>query len=149
MCPVAPSQVARGRHVVELVAKPAVLGEAGEMQRDGGERERDGNRVGSGPCTFNHRGAARWSLAGRRLPKFYLVSFWIDDPAKLPVLGIVDLLENIAAFFAQDFDQGVEILHPLVDHESCSAGRKLVTLRRTNRPEGCSGYRLPCTFVPG
>ena len=40
------------------------------------------------------------SLAGRRLPKLYLVSFWIDDPGKLPVLGIVNLLENVAAFFA-------------------------------------------------
>lgn len=36
----------------------------------------------------------------RRLPKFDLVSFWIDDPGKLPVLGIVDLVENVAAFFA-------------------------------------------------
>ena len=43
---------------------------------------------------------APWSLAGRRLPQFYLVSFWIDDPGKLPVLGIVDLLEHVAAFFA-------------------------------------------------
>jgi hypothetical protein len=40
------------------------------------------------------------SLAGGRLPKFHLVSLWIDDPAKLSVLGIVDLLENVAAFFA-------------------------------------------------
>jgi hypothetical protein len=38
-------------------------------------------------------------LAGRRLPEFNLVSLWIDDPGKLPVLGIVDLLENVAAFF--------------------------------------------------
>src|SRR5205809_3919994 len=90
-----------------------------------------------------------WSLAGRRLPKFYLVSFWIDDPGKLPVLGIVDLLENVAAFFAQDFDQGVEILHPVVDHESCGAGRKLVTFRRTNRPDGCSGNRLTFAVGPG
>ena len=88
-------------------------------------------------------------MAGRRLPKFYLVAFWIDDPGKLPVLGIVDLLENVAAFFAQDFDQGVEILHPVVDHESCRAGRKLVTLRRTNRPDGCSGNRLTFTVGPG
>jgi hypothetical protein len=40
-----------------------------------------------------------WSLPGGRLPKFYLVSFWIDDPGKFSVLGIVDLLENVAAFF--------------------------------------------------
>ena len=45
-------------------------------------------------------GRLPWSLAGRRLPKFYLVAFWIDDPGKLPVLGIVNLLENVAAFFA-------------------------------------------------
>src|SRR5882762_7440863 len=99
------------------------------------------------------RGEARrrvpWSLPGRRLPQFYLVSFWIDDPGKLPVLGIVDLLEHVAAFCAQDFDQGVEILHPVVDHERCGAGRKLATLRRSNRPDGCSGNRLTLAVCPG
>src|SRR2546430_9685598 len=88
------------------------------------------------------------SLAGRRLPKFYLVSFRIDDPAKLPVLGIVDLLENVAAFFAQHFDQRVEILDSIIDHERCSARRKLVTLRRTNIPGGCSGNRLTFSVGP-
>ena len=53
--------------------------------------------VGESPEATTSR---RWSLAFRRLPKFYLVSFWIDDPGKLPVLGIVDLLENVAAFLA-------------------------------------------------
>src|SRR6476646_831455 len=66
----------------------------------------------------NHDGPRLiWSLAGKRLPKFYLVSFRIDDPCKLPIFGIVDLLENVATFFAQGFDQSVEILHPVVDHE--------------------------------
>ena len=41
-----------------------------------------------------------WSLAGRRLPQFHLVSLRIDHPAKLPVFGIVDLLENVTAFLA-------------------------------------------------
>jgi len=44
------------------------------------------------------------SLAGRRLPQFYLVSFRIDDPSKRSILGLVNLLENVAAFFAQNFD---------------------------------------------
>src|SRR5712692_5967105 len=101
------------------------------------------------PGGSDSRGRLPWSLAGRRLPKFYLVSFWIDDPGKLPVLGIVDLLENVAAFFAQDFNQGVEILHSVIDHESCSAGRKVVTLRRTNGPDGCSSNRLTFTVGPG
>src|SRR5207248_784701 len=99
--------------------------------------------------TIGQLSACPCSLAGGRLPQFYLVSFRIDDPRKLPVLGIVDLLENVAAFFAQDFDQGVEILHPVVHHESCSAGRKLVTLRRSNRPDGCSSNRLTFTVGPG
>jgi hypothetical protein len=46
------------------------------------------------------RRSGPWSLAGRRLPEFYLVSFWIDDPGKLSVFGLVDLLEHVAAFFA-------------------------------------------------
>src|SRR6266550_5184900 len=98
---------------------------------------------------MTRRSVSRYaSLAGRWLPKFNFVSFWIDHPAKLSVLGIVNLLENVAAFFAQGFDQGVEIVHPVVDHESCSAGRKLVTLRRSNIPGGCSGNRLTITIGP-
>src|SRR5207248_9606254 len=97
--------------------------------------------------TIGQLSACPCSLAGGRLPQFYLVSFRIDDPRKLPVLGIVDLLENVAAFLAQDFDQRMEILHPVVHHERCSAGSKLVTLRRSNRPDGCSANRL--TFTVG
>src|SRR6266550_559158 len=88
------------------------------------------------------------SLAGRWLPKFNFVSFWIDHPAKLSVLGIVNLLENVAAFFAQGFDQGEEIVHAVVDHESCSARCKLVTLRRSNIPCGCSGQGFTITVSP-
>ena len=44
---------------------------------------------------------------------------------------------------------GVEILNPVIDHERCSAGCKLVTLRRTNGPDGCSGNRLTFTVGPG
>ncbi len=50
-------------------------------------------------CRLRAGGLSR-SLAGRRLPKFYLVSFGIDDPCKRAVFGIVDLVENVAAFFA-------------------------------------------------
>ena len=63
----------------------------------------NGNQVAA--CRRLEHGAKRSShghrsLADRRLPQLYLVSFRIDDPGKLPVLGIVDLLENVAAFFA-------------------------------------------------
>ena len=35
------------------------------------------------------------SLAGGRLPEFYFVSFRIDDPSKLSILGLVNLLKYI------------------------------------------------------
>ena len=108
----------------------------------------DGRGKGSTGVAGSCQGRLPWSSAGGRLPKFYLVSFWIDDPAKLSVHGIVDLLENVAPFFAQGFDQGVDIFHPVIDHERCSAGRKLVALRRTNGPGGCSGNRLTFTVGP-
>ncbi len=89
------------------------------------------------------------SLASRWLPQLHLVSFGIDDPGELSVFGIVDLVENVAALFAQDFDQGVDILHPVVDQERRRARRKLVTVSRTNRPDGRSGKRLTFTVGPG
>ena len=88
------------------------------------------------------------SLAGGRLPELYLVSFRINDPSKLSILGLVNLLKYVAAFFAQSFDQCVEILHAVIDHEGRGAGRKLVALRRTNGPDGCSADRPTFTVGP-
>jgi hypothetical protein len=87
------------------------------------------------------------SLAGRRFPEFHFVSFRIDDPSKLSVLGLVNLLEHIAAFFSQGFDQRVEILYAVIDHERGSAGRELVALGRTNRPGGSAANGL--AFIVG
>lgn len=44
------------------------------------------------------------SLPSRRLPKFDLVPFGIDDPGKFPVLGFIDFFEHLAAFFLQGRD---------------------------------------------
>src|SRR5580700_2446990 len=94
-------------------------------------------------------GEPPWSLAGRRLPQFYLVSFRIDDPGKLSVLGIVNLIENVAAFFSQDFDQSVKVFYSVVDHERCGAGSKLVAFCRTDRPYGCSSNWVTLSVCPG
>ena len=70
------------------------------------------------------------SLALRRLPELDFVSLWINDPRKFAVLGFVNLLEHIAAFFLQGLDQGVEVFHSIVDHEGSRARSKVITFLR-------------------
>ena len=41
------------------------------------------------------------SLTGSRLPKINLVSFEVDDPAELSVLGLIDLLFDLYALSTQ------------------------------------------------
>src|SRR5712691_7077344 len=89
-----------------------------------------------------------WSLAGRRLPKFYLVSFWIDDPGKRPILGFVNLVEHIAAFFLQGLDQGVDVFHSVVDHKESRARSKLITFLRSDEPGSCACNRLALGVGP-
>src|SRR5215207_10409514 len=57
------------------------------------------------------------SLTRRWLPQFDLVSLGIDDPAKLAVLGVVDLVEDVAAFRFERRDQSVKVFNAVVDHE--------------------------------
>lgn len=38
----------------------------------------------------------RVSLAGRRLPQLDLVPLRVDDPAELPILGVIGLLKHLA-----------------------------------------------------
>jgi hypothetical protein len=42
----------------------------------------------------------------------------------------------------------MEIVHAVIDHEGGFAGCKLVALRRTNRPDSCSGNWLTFTVGP-
>src|ERR1700722_6431111 len=88
------------------------------------------------------------SLAGRRLPQLHLVSVRIHDPAKLAILGLVNFLEYVAAFFAQSFDECVEIRDAVVDHEGGGAGRKLIAISRTNGPGGCARNGFAVTVGP-
>jgi hypothetical protein len=44
-----------------------------------------------------------------------------SDRGKLPILGVVNLLEHVAAFFLQDLDQAAEVFDPVVDHEEDAA----------------------------
>src|SRR6266853_6806962 len=96
----------------------------------------DASRVpeGTGSSVMCGREKRACSLDLRRLPQLDLVSFWINDPAKLPILGFIDLLEHIAAFFLQGLDQGVEVFHSVVDHEGSRARSKLLTFLRTDEP---------------
>src|SRR6478752_7214047 len=57
------------------------------------------------------------SLPFGRLPELNLVAFRIHHPAKFPVLGVVRLLEHVAALGAQRRQQGGQVMDAVIDHE--------------------------------
>src|SRR3972149_10842781 len=69
------------------------------------------------------------------LPKLNLVAFRVDDPAELSVLGVVCLLQNVAALAAQCRKETVQIRYPIVDHEGRLARSELITLGTAHRPD--------------
>ena len=92
-------------------------------------------------------GIEGWKLDGvllrGRLPQFDLVALRIDDPPKLAVLRVIDLVENIAAFRFERGDQSVKVLDAVVDHERGVAGSKLLAFLRRNQPRRLFAYGLP------
>src|SRR5215216_3919222 len=84
----------------------------------------------------------RVSLTGRRLPQFDLVSLGIDDPAKLAVLGVVDLVEDVAALRLERRDQSVKVVDAVVDHERGLARIELLAFLRGDQPGGRSACGL-------
>jgi hypothetical protein len=62
------------------------------------------------------------------LPQFDLVAFRIDNPGKLAVLGVVDLIEHVAAFRLERRDKGVKVFNAVIDHERGISGSKLIAL---------------------
>src|SRR5688500_7050817 len=100
-------------------------------------------------ATDHRRERARVSLTGGRLPQFDLVPLRIDDPGKLAVLGFIDLVEDVAAFFFERRYHGVKVFNAVVDHEGGFAWSKLVAILRTNRPDGRSAHGLAIRVGPG
>src|SRR5690349_15516973 len=50
------------------------------------------------------------SLTGGWLPQFDLVALRVDHPGELAVLGVVDLLENVAPFRPERPDKSVNVV---------------------------------------
>src|ERR1051326_2618332 len=57
------------------------------------------------------------SLSGRRLPQLDLVPLRIDDPAELPVLRIIHLVEDVAALRLERGNQCLEVVDKMDDSE--------------------------------
>jgi hypothetical protein len=73
-------------------------------------------------------------LARRRFPELDLVPFGVDDPGKLAELRLLEPLEDGAALFLEDLNQGVHVCDAVVDHEGRLARREVITLGRANGP---------------
>ena len=73
-------------------------------------------------------------MIGWWLPQLNLVAFRIDDPRKLAVLRVIDLVEDVASFRFEQFDQSEEVFNSIVDHEPGFAWSKLVAFLWTNQP---------------
>src|SRR5690606_36744642 len=89
------------------------------------------------------------SLTGWRLTELHLVPFGVHYPAELAVLGLIDHLENVAAFLSQHPKESVEIVHPVVDHARRHARRIVLAMRGIDGPHGRSGDRRAFTVGPG
>src|SRR3954469_7120975 len=91
----------------------------------------------------------RPSLTWWRLPKLDLVALRIDDPAKLAVLRIIGLLQDVAALFTKCLKERDEVLHSVVDHERRLAGRKVVAVCRADGPDRCPLQWVAIDVRPG
>ena len=87
-------------------------------------------------------------MTGRWLPQFDLVSLRIDDPAKLAVLRVVDLVEDVAALRLERRDQSVKVFNAVVDHERGFAWSKLLAFLRSNQPGGRTACGLAIRVDP-
>jgi hypothetical protein len=85
----------------------------------------------------------------QRLPQLDLVALGIDDPGKLAVLGVIDLVEDVAAFRFERRDHSVKVFNAVVDHERGFAWSKLLAFLRTNGPDGRSARGLAIRVGPG
>src|SRR4051794_25718781 len=92
--------------------------------------------------------SAAASLAGGRLPQFDLVSVRVDDPPKLAVLRVIDLIEDVAAFGFERRDQSVEVFNAVVDHERGCAWGELLRFLRSDQPRGRAACRLAIRAGP-
>src|SRR5262245_54370091 len=96
------------------------------------------------------------SCAVGRLPELDLVAFGIHDPAEFAVIGVVRLVEDVAAFLSQRLEERREVGDTVVDHECRLARRVVVVLRVADVPDGRAFERiagvvrpLECRAAPG
>ena len=71
-------------------------------------------------------------MTDRWLPQFDLVSLRIDDPGKLAVFRVIDLVEDVATLGSEGRDHRIEVFNTVVDHERGFAWGKLVSFFRSN-----------------
>src|SRR5204863_10222952 len=91
----------------------------------------------------------RTLLPFQRLPEFNFIALWIHDPSKFPVIRVVGLLEYVATFFAQRFEECCQIFDSIVDHEGRRARSEVFAVRWTDQPGRSSLERIAFGVSPG
>src|SRR5690242_8881155 len=86
------------------------------------------------------------SLPRGRLPQLDLVSLRVHHPAEFSILRVVDLLENVAAFFPECLQEAGQVSDAIVHHEGGRAGRELLAAEPEEGP--CRGART-AVVCPG
>jgi hypothetical protein len=88
------------------------------------------------------------SLPLGRLPELDLVAFGVHDPPELAVLGVVCLLQHVAALLSQGREKAVQIGDAVVDHERGCTRREVVAFRAADGPDRGSQFGLAIFVGP-
>src|SRR5262245_7617712 len=100
------------------------------------------------PPNGQRSAAGTQSLAWRWLPELDFVALRVDDPAELPILSVIGLVEDVAAFGAKCLEKCGEVVDSVIDHEGRLARRELVSARPPNGPDRGSLHRVATAVLP-
>src|SRR5437870_2601321 len=87
------------------------------------------------PVSLHGHRLLRSAIRLRRLPKFDPISLRVDDPSEAAILELLDFRIDRDAFLPKCGDHGVQVLHPIVDHERRIVGSEVRCVRGEDRPD--------------
>src|SRR5881296_2958063 len=87
------------------------------------------------PRLFHGDGFLGGAVGFRRFPEFDSISLGVHDPAEAAVLQLLDLRVDLDALLTQRRHHGVQVFHPVVDHERGGVFSEVRRVRGKDRPD--------------